>query len=114
MSSEGPFYGHTEYFVLCGPVDKVAVGVHAWATIPAQVRYEHRWGDWCKPGMGLPLNWFNGDQQWHLMAHQMNNLPTMTVLAKRSAHQQTALRQCVSYVEMCQRPQPRTGHVGHV
>ena len=45
-----------------------------------------------KPGMGLPVDWFKNDQQQHLPAHGMNNLPTMTVLVGRSAHRGTMLQ----------------------
>ena len=51
--------------------------------IPAWVHYEHRWGRDYKPGLGLPLGCFTSDEQGHLVAHWMCNLPT-TVLAKHS------------------------------
>ena len=38
------------------------------------------------PSLGLPLDWFTSDQQWHLVAHRMRNLPTMMVLAEHSQH----------------------------
>ena len=56
------------------------------AAIPTRVHYGHRRGPNYRPGLGLPLDRFTGDQQWHLVAHQMRNLPTMTVPAERSAH----------------------------
>ena len=37
--------------------------LQAQAAIRAQVRYEHLWGDWYKPGMGLLLDCFDSDQQ---------------------------------------------------
>ena len=54
--------------------------------VPARVHYEHRWGPNYWPGLGLPLDWFTSDQQRHLVAHRMRNLPTMTLRAERSAH----------------------------
>ena len=29
------------------------------------------------PGSGLPLNWFDGDQQRHKSAYRMDNIPTV-------------------------------------
>ena len=52
--------------------------------MPARVHCEHRWGPNYQPGLGLPLDWFTNDQQWHIVAHGMRNLPTMTVLAERA------------------------------
>ena len=51
-----------------------------------RVHYEHRWGPNYRPGLSLHLDWFTTDQQRHLVAHQMRNLPTMMVLVERSAH----------------------------
>ena len=48
--------------------------------MPARVHCEHRWG----LNLGLPLDWFTGDQQTHIRAHRMHNLPTMTVSAERA------------------------------
>ena len=56
------------------------------ASIPAQAIYEARWGVNFMPGGGLPLDWFDHDQQRHITAHRMDNVPTMTVLAHRSSH----------------------------
>ena len=42
-------------------------------------------------GSGLPLDWFDSDQQRHITAHRMDNIPTMTVLAHRSSHRDTVL-----------------------
>ena len=42
-------------------------------------------------GGGLPLDWFDQDQQRHITAHRMDNIPTMTVLAHRSSHRDTVL-----------------------
>ena len=42
-------------------------------------------------GSGLPLDWFDSDQHRHIMAHGMDNIPTMTVLAHRSSHRNTVL-----------------------
>ena len=61
------------------------------ASIPAQAIYEARWGVNFMPGGGLPLDWFDHDQQRHITAHRMDNVPTMTVLAHRSSHQGTVL-----------------------
>ena len=47
---------------------------------------EHRWGLNYQPGLGLPLGWFTSDQQRHIVAHRMRNLPTMMVLAERAQH----------------------------
>ena len=56
------------------------------ASIPAQAGYEARWAVNYVSGGGLPLNWFNSDQQCHITAHRMDNIPTTTVLAHRSSH----------------------------
>ena len=42
-------------------------------------------------GGGLPLDWFDHDQQRHITAHRMDNVPTMAVLAHRSSHRDTVL-----------------------
>ena len=52
--------------------------------IPALVRCDSRRVAIADSGMGLPLDWF--DQQFHVTAHRMDNLPTMTMLADRSVH----------------------------
>ena len=69
--------------------------VHGWlqeqASILARVGYEARWGANYAPGGGLPLEWFDRDQQRHISAHRMDNVPTMTVLAHRSSHCATVL-----------------------
>ena len=39
----------------------------------------------------LPLDWSDHDQQRHITAHRMDNVPTMTVLAQRSSHRNTVL-----------------------
>ena len=61
------------------------------ASIPARVGYGARWGVNCTSGSGLPLNWFDSDQQRHIMAHRMDNVPAMIVLAHRSSHRNTVL-----------------------
>ena len=61
------------------------------AAIPAQAGYEARWGVNYMLGGGLPLDWFDKDQQRHITAHRMDNIPTMTVLAHRSSHRNTLL-----------------------
>ena len=61
------------------------------AAIPARAGYEARWGVNYMPGAGLPLDWFDSDQQRHVTAHRMDNIPTMTVLAHRSSHRDTVL-----------------------
>ena len=61
------------------------------ASIPAQAIYEARWGVNFMPGGGLPLDWFDHDQQRHITAHRMDNVPTMAVLAQRSSHRGTVL-----------------------
>ena len=43
------------------------------------------------PGSGLPLDWFESDQQHHISAHRMDNIPTMIVLAHRSSNRSTVL-----------------------
>ena len=43
------------------------------------------------PGSGLPLNWFDGDQQRYISARHMDNIPMMIVLAHRSSHRNTVL-----------------------
>ena len=50
--------------------------------MPAQSKYEHRWGSNYRWGLGLPLHWFTKDQQRHLVANRMRNLPTMMVLVE--------------------------------
>ena len=42
-------------------------------------------------GGGPPLDWFDSDQQRHITAHRMDNIPPMTVLAHRSSHRDTVL-----------------------
>ena len=61
------------------------------ASIPAQAIYEARWGVNFMPGGALPLDWFDHDQQRHITAHRMDNVPTMAVLAHRSSHRGTVL-----------------------
>ena len=61
------------------------------ASIPAQAIYEARWGVNFMPGGGLPLDWLDHDQQRHITAHRIDNVPTMTVLAHRSSHRGTVL-----------------------
>ena len=61
------------------------------ASIPARVGYEACWGAHYTPGGGLPLDWFDSDQQRHISAHRMDNIPTMIVLAHRSSHCDTVL-----------------------
>ena len=46
--------------------------------------------------MGLPLDWFTSNQQRHIGAHRMRNLPTMTALAERAQHRNVQLHeQCL-------------------
>ena len=59
------------------------------AAIPAQAGYEARWGMNYMPGGALPLDWFDKDEQRHITAHRMDNIPTMTVLAHQSSHRNT-------------------------
>ena len=60
--------------------------------------YEHRWGPNYRLGIGLPLEWFTGDQQQHLVA----NLPTMTVLVEHAAHCNVQLStQCLQSLLCC-------------
>ena len=61
------------------------------AAIPAQAGYEARWGVNYMPGGGLPLDWFDKDQQRRITARRMDNIPTMAVLAHRSSHRNTVL-----------------------
>ena len=61
------------------------------ASIPAPAGYEARWGVNYVSGGGLPLNWYDSDQQRHITAHRMDNIPTMTVLAHGSSHRDTVL-----------------------
>ena len=66
------------------------------AAIPAPVHYEHQWGLNYRPGLGLPLECFTGDQQRHRVAHRMRSLPTMMVLAEHCAHRDIRLSmQCL-------------------
>ena len=53
--------------------------------------YEARWEANYTSGSGLPPDWFDSDQQRHIAAHRMDNIPTMTVLAHRSTHRNTVL-----------------------
>ena len=55
------------------------------ACITGRVGYEARWGANYTPGSGLPLDWFGNDEQRHILAHRMDNIPTMTLLAHRSS-----------------------------
>ena len=61
------------------------------ASIPARAAYEARWGVNYMSGGGLPLDWFDRDQQRHITAHRMDNIPTMAVLAHRSSHRDMVL-----------------------
>ena len=61
------------------------------ASILAQAAYEARWGVNYMSGGGLPLDRFDHDQQRHITAHRMDNIPTMIVLAHRSSHRDTVL-----------------------
>ena len=61
------------------------------ASIPACVKYVAQWGVNYTPGSCPPLYWFDGDQQRHISAHCMDNIPTMTVLVHRSSHHNTVL-----------------------
>ena len=69
--------------------------LHDWlqeqASILAQVGYDACWGANYTPGGGLPLDWFERDQQLHILAHCMDNILTIIVLAHRSSHRDTAL-----------------------
>ena len=58
------------------------------ASIPARVGYEAGWGVNYTSGSGLPLD---SDEQRHITAHRMDNIPTMIVLAHRSSHRNTVL-----------------------
>ena len=42
-------------------------------------------------GLSLPLDCFTNDQRWHLVAHRMCNLPTMTVFAECFEHRNVRL-----------------------
>ena len=59
------------------------------ASIPARTGYEARSGANYTSRSGLPLDWFHSDQQRHITAHRMDNIPTMTILAHRSSHRNT-------------------------
>ena len=61
------------------------------ASLPARAAYDARWGGKYTPGSGLPLEWFDGNQQRHTTAHRMENIPTMAVLAHLSPHRNTVL-----------------------
>ena len=61
------------------------------ASILARAGYEAQWVANYTSGSGLPLDWFDSDQQRHITAHRMDNIPTMTVLAHRSTHRNTVL-----------------------
>ena len=78
------------------------------ASIPVQVGYEARWGVNYTSGSGLPLDWLDSDQQRHITAHCMDNVPTMTVLAHRSSHRNTVLPRASS-VERSPKRRPTCG-----
>ena len=59
--------------------------LHEQASILVWVGYYACWGANYTPGGGFPLDEFNRDQQCHISAHCMDNIPTMTVLAHRSS-----------------------------
>ena len=61
------------------------------ASIPVRVGYEARWAANYRLGSGLPLDWFDSDQQRHISAHRMDNIPMMTILAHQSSHRNTVL-----------------------
>ena len=66
------------------------------AAIPVRVHYKHRWGPNYHPGLGLPPDWFTSDQERHIGAHRMRNLPTMMVLVERTQHRNVQLyEQCL-------------------
>ena len=79
------------------------------AAVLAGVLYEHRWGPNYERGQHLPLDWFTSDQQRHLVAHRMCNLPTMTVLAECSEHR----RYSHTYTQPSRLPAPVGRHPGH-
>ena len=62
---------------LPGPVLAFPHGLSDWlqeqASIEVRIGYEARWGVNYTPGSGLPLAWFNRDQQHHISAHRMDN-----------------------------------------
>ena len=59
------------------------------ASMPARAGYEARWGANYTSGSELPLDWFDSDEQRHITAHRMDNIPTMIVPAHRSTHRNT-------------------------
>ena len=61
------------------------------ASIPARAGYEARWEANYTSGSGLPFEWLDSDQQPHITAHRMDNIPTMIVLAHRSTHRNTVV-----------------------
>ena len=61
------------------------------AATPARAAYEAPWGVNYMSGGGPPPDWFDHDQQRHITAHRMDNVPTMTVLAHQSSHRDTVL-----------------------
>ena len=79
------------------------------ASIPARAGYEARWGANYTSGSGLPLDWFDRDQQRHITAHPMENIPTMIVPAHRSSHRNTVLDiTCL----LCGAPPETAPHLG--
>ena len=60
-------------------------------------------------GIGLPLHWFDSDQQRHITAHCMDNIPTITVLAHQSSHQNTVLGTHASFMERTLKRCPTCG-----
>ena len=67
-------------------------------------RYKHRRGPHYQPGLGLPLDWFTSDQQRHIGAHRMRNLPTMTVLAECAQHRNLQMHQQCLLCDSGRRP----------
>ena len=61
--------------------------------MPARVHYKHRWGPNYQLGLGLPLDSFTSNQQKHIGAHRMCNLPTMMVQAERAQHRNVQMHE---------------------
>ena len=86
------FLPPVKYRDWCQLAPRVQEWLQEQMAIPAMVHYEHRWG----LGLGLPLDYFTNDEQRHLVAHQMRNLPTMMVLMERIEHRNMRLSmQCL-------------------
>ena len=58
---------------------------------PPHVQREGPLRRWDPPRLRQSHGGFDSDQQRHITAHRMDNVPTMTILAHRSSHRDTVL-----------------------